>query len=267
MKKLLFTLFIVFSSQLNAALLEVNGVFKGENLFLRNSFNDSTQSSCITSVYLNGRDLKVDTKHLTLELDLRKFLSKGDAVNLRIYHKRECTPEIMNVGAIKRQSLFAFTKFTVDEKEYHWATRGEQKGSQFIVQRFLNGSWKDVKEFDSKGSMSGFSYSFPTLHYSGISRYRMKYIQLDGFVEYSNRIDFRSKRSPVSFYPTKVKGKITFVNNNKRPVSYEIYDIEGHKIASGSSLVIDCTKLEPRKVFTLVFDNQHRKFQKLKSSK
>lgn len=222
MKKVLFILLVLCFAQSNAALLEVNGVFRGENLFVRNSFSDSNHESCITSVYLNGKELEVDTKHLTIELNLRTLLTEGDKIDLRIYHKPNCTPEIVNLGAIKRQTLFAFSSFSMDEENYKWITRGEQKGAIFILQRFLHGEWEDVDEYDANGSMSGVAYHFPSQHYSGVSRYRVKYEQLDGFVEYSDVIDFQSKRIAVSFYPTKVKGKITFVNNDKKPIKYKI---------------------------------------------
>jgi hypothetical protein len=267
MKKLIFILLVLYCIQANAALLEVNGVFRGENLFIRNSFNNDDNESCITSVYLNGRDLKVDVKHLTIEVNFKKYLTKGEKIDLRIYHKSYCKPQIINIGAIKRQTLFAFSSFSMDEQNYRWVTRGEQKGAKFTIQRFLNGEWEEVKSYDANGSLSGVTYLFPSLHYSGVTRYRLKYEQLDGFVEYSDAIDFRSKKLPVSFYPTKVKGKITFVSKDKQPVKYEIYDIEGYKIMEGESIQIDCTQLEGKKVYTLVFDNQHRKFQKLNSNK
>jgi hypothetical protein len=267
MKKLLFILLICCLSQLNAGLMEVHGTYKGKHLIIRNPFNDSTKTFCITSVYLNGRDLKVEINHLTIELYFEKYLSIGDKINLRIYHKAKCRPEIINLGAIKRTSIFSFISLKIDASNYHWKTRGEQKGSEFTVQRYQNGEWTDVTSIKSKGGMSGNNYSIPTRHYSGTNRYRVKYEQLDDFTEYSESIDYKSTQRPIGFFPTKVKGKITFVNNNHRPVKYSIYDIEGHKIIEGEGMAIDCSSLQAKEVYTLVFDNQHKKFQKLKSDK
>tara|TARA_B100000809_G_scaffold240092_1_gene262109 strand:- start:94 stop:897 length:804 start_codon:yes stop_codon:yes gene_type:complete len=267
MRKILFALLICCLGQLSAALMEVHGTFKGKHLIVQNPFDDSTKTFCITSIYMNGRDLKVDTKHLMIELYFEKYLSIGDKINLRIYHKGECHPEVVNPGAIKRSSIFSFISFKVNATNYQWATRGEQKGSEFTVQRYQNGEWDDVKSKKSKGGMSGNNYEMPSNHYSGVNRYRIQYVQLDGFIEYSDPLDYKSLQRPVSFFPTKVKGKITFVNNLHRPVKFSIYDIDGHKIMEGEGMAIDCTSLQTKEVYTLVFDNQHRRFQKMKSDK
>ena len=267
MKKIIFVLLICIVGQLSAALMEVHGTFKGKHLIVQNAFNETSKTFCITSIYLNGRDMKVDTKHLMIELYFEKFLSNGDAINLRIYHKGECQPEVVNPGAIRRSSMFSFITFKVDATNYHWATRGEQKGSDFIVQRYQNGEWDDVTSKQSKGGMSGNNYDLATIHYSGVNRYRVQYVQKDGFVEHSSPLDYKSRQRPVGFFPTKVKGKITFVNNGHRPVKFSIYDIDGHKIMEGEGMAIDCTSLQTKQRYTLVFDNQHQSFQKLKSDK
>ena len=267
MKNILFALLICFTGQLSAALMQIHGTYKGKHLIIRNPFNDSTKNFCITSIYLNGIDLKVDINHMMIELYFEEHLSLGDQIDLRVYYKAKCKPEIVNLGAIKRTSIFSFTSLKIDARNYHWGTRGEQKGSLFTIQRYTSGEWIDVKSQDSKGGMSGNSYAIPSSHYSGVNKYRVKYVQLDDFIEYSDPINYKSTQRPVGFFPTKVKGKITFVNNNRRPVKYSIYDIEGHKIMQGEGVTIDCSSLRTKQVYTLVFDNQHTKFQKLKSDK
>lgn len=262
MKKILFTLLVLFASCSFAALSEFHGTYRGGDLIIRNPFIDSSGHHCISSIYLNGKELNEELHHLTLDITLSNYISVGDAVHLRIYHTPTCKPTIMNIEVIKRKSLFAYTTFKVDQSKYHWSTRGEQKGSQFVMQRYLKGQWEDVKVYDAKGGTSGNNYNLASLHNSGINRYRLKYVQLDGFEEFSDVIDFRSNQAPVGFFPTKVKTKITFVGHNQRPVKYKVYDISGHKIMEGEGFSVDCTKLEPKRVYTLVFDNQDRKFQK-----
>ncbi len=264
MKKFLFILLIGLASTLNASLLEVYGTFRGENLIVINPFNKQLKEFCITSVNLNGKKVALDLKRLTLEIDFKYLLTKGDAIHLKVYHKAKCKPTFVNLNVIKRKTVFVFTSINVSKDNYVWSTRGEQKGSEFIVQRYQNGDWEQVLERDGYGGMSGNNYNLKTTHYSGVNKYRVKYTQLDGFVEYSNVASFRSVQKPIAFFPTKVKTEIVFVNNNKRPVKYKIYDIEGHKITEGEGLKIDCTSLEAKKVYTLVFDNQKRSFQKLK---
>jgi hypothetical protein len=57
---------------------------------------------------------------------------------------------------------------------------------------------------------------------------------------------------------------ITFVNNRKKPVVYKVYDIKGNLELRGEGLTIDCRSLEGKNMYTLVFDNQHKPFQKAK---
>ena len=247
-----------------SAVTEVKGVFKGENLIIRSAIDTSTNSNCVTDIYLNGEKLELDLHHVTIEIPLREKLDKGDHVSIRIYHGPNCKPEIVNPGVIQRKTLFAFLAFSVSQEGFRWTTRGEIVDSYYSVQRLEEGKWVTVLKQKSNARMSGNIYDKSFDHFSGFSVYRVKYVQPDGFKDVSQKMKIRSNKIPVSFFPTKVKDYLTFVNNKKKPVAYKIYDSYGDVVLQGVGISVDCRALEPKKMYTLAFDNQRKPFQKSK---
>ncbi|MDB4835306.1 hypothetical protein OAH12_01845 [Cyclobacteriaceae bacterium] len=267
MKTLFTSLFLFVSFVASAALMQINGKYKGQNLIVRNPYVEATKSYSITSIYLNEKELELDLNHLTVEVYFSKYLKLGDAVSLRVYYASGAKPTVVNPSVIKQRSLFAFNQFTVSEKEFKWSCRGEAKGAHYEVERLEEGKWAVVDTNEAKGNLSTNYYIKPATHMSGVSKYRMVYKQKDGFVEYSPEVTFKSSRTPLNFYPAKVQNNITFINNNKKAVKYKIYTLSGKVVLEGEGTEIDCTSLTDKEVYTLYFDNQKKAFQKVRNKK
>lgn len=266
MKLLLTTILFTVSSFVFGALMQLHGNFKGDNLIIRNPFIKAENKYSISSIVINEKKIDIDLNHHTVEIIFDSYkIPLNAVVDIRIYYTPQFQPEVVNPTAIKTKTLFAFNNISIKEKNIKITTRGEQPESKIEIQRLENDEWVTVSENKTLGGRSTNYYDFPIKHLSGTTKLRLAYKQTDDFIEYSGEYTYKSNQTPVNFYPSKVKDKITFINNNKQPVKYVIYDLNGKVIDSGTGTEIDCTGLTVKSVYTLSFDNQKKVFQKVKN--
>ena len=267
MKLLLTTILFTVSSLMFGALLQLKGTYKGENLILRNPVIKDSKSHSITSILLNDQKIETDLNHHTIEIHFETHdLPLNTAIDIKIYYTPNYKPEVVNISAIKAKTLFAFNKAQITESSVIIMTRGEAKESKFLIQRFENSKWVILQEHATKGNRTVNYYDFPVKHYSGTSKFRILYIQKNGYQEYTKEISYTSSKTPINFYPSaKVKDKIVFLNNNKTPVKYAIYNMKGQLVTSGRDTQVDCSKFTVKEVYTIYFDNQKKVFQKAKN--
>ena len=267
MKLLLTTILFTVSSLMFSALLHLKGTYKGENLIIRNPVINDAKSHSITSILLNEQKIVIDLNHHTLEIHFEENkLALNTPVDIKIYYTSDYKPEVVNISAIKPKTLFAFNKAQITEGSVIIMTRGETKESQFLIQRFENSKWIILQEHPTKGNRTVNYYDFPVKHYSGTTKFRILYMQQNGYQEYTKELKYTSSQTPINFYPSaKVKDKIVFLNNNKTPVKYAIYNMKGQLMTSGKDTEVDCSKLIVKEVYSIYFDNQKKVFQKAKN--
>ena len=265
--KLIISLLLLYTSYLAAGeILKITGTYKNQNLIITNPYIKAQKTYSITSIVLNEKELKTELKQHTVEIHLEEQnLRPGTTLNFKIYYQTGFKPEVVNLFAIKENTLFKYNEIIIEERSIKIRTRGEMPKSNISIQRFENNEWVVVKNQKCIGQKSSNYYDIPVEHLSGTTQIKIKYNQEDGYSESSPIKTYKSSKVPINFYPTKVKDKITFLNNNKKPVSWVIYDIKGQKIQAGKGTVIDCTKLKVKEIYKLSFDNQKKAFQKLKN--
>ncbi len=251
-------LLFFISYSLHATVIRLKGVYKGENLWVKNP-KISSKEFCVTSVYVNDKKVVSNPQTSAYEINLAHLI-RGSALQIRIYHKDACEPRILNPQAIKSNSLFAFTKIHVDEEKLIWETKGEKKDGIFKAQQFINGHWETIYDELGHGSISEDYYMIEVKHFSGINRFRVMYTEPGGEQFKSKLAEFRSNKKPVTFYPSRVTDYITFVS--EEPVLYAVYDQNKKRVLHGKSMTIDCSKLNKNKYYTLYFDNQKKQFLK-----
>lgn len=240
----------------NAGILTLTGVYQNKNLYVQNPFAGNMRDYCTNEVYVNDVKREVNVNSSAYEIDL-SFLKVGDPVTVKIAHKDDCKPKVLNPQVIKATSAFVWASFTVDKNNIYWSTRGEvSKGKMFIEQMRLN-TWVIVKEVSNQGSAVLNNYQVESFHHSGLNQYRIKYLQSDGQVFYSPVVEFTSDLPPVSFYPKRVTDKIYL----SREVEYEIQDAFGNMIRKGVGQEIDIAS-SPAGVYYLNCDNQTFKVYK-----
>ncbi|MDX2188824.1 MAG: hypothetical protein SFY32_03080 [Bacteroidota bacterium] len=236
--------------------LIVNGAFQGKNLYVQNPFTTNMKDFCSDEVYVNDVKVMSNIKSSAYEIDL-SHLAQNEPVTIKITHKADCKPKILNAQVIRLSSTFQFASFTVDENLINWSTKGEKIGDKMFVEQFMYNNWITVKEISAKGSTSNNNYTTDQNHHSGINKYRIKFVEKDGNVFYSKVVEFQSTLPEVTFYPKRVSNKIYL----SRLADYEVIDGYGNVIVKGKGKEVVCEQLKEG-VYYLNVDNKTEKFLK-----
>ncbi len=242
----------------SAGTIKLSGTYQGKNIYVQNPFTGNLKDFCTDEVYVNDKLILKSPKSSAFEIDL-SYLNLKDAVTIKIIHKDDCLPKILNPQVIQTKSKFAFSSFNIDEDGIHWSTKGERSAGTFYVQQFVNNSWSTIKKVSGRGKPSD-SYNINSEHHSGKNTYRVRYLEEDGQTFYSKEVDFASSKIPVKFYPKRVTDFIYF--EPAEPVKYVIYDRYANVVKKGKAAKIDCTDLKGHEQYTIVFDNQTKDFLK-----
>lgn len=238
----------------------VKGVYQGKNLYVQNPFTSDMKDFCTNKVYVNDKEVLSDIKSSAFEVpfDSMAGLKVNDKITVRIIHKSDCKPKVLNAQVIRLTSDFKFTDFSIDEDGLHWSTKGERKGDELHVQQFLYNNWETIEKISSKGSATQNSYDYTDhQHHSGVNKYRIKYVEQGGTVYYSKVIEFKSNMPEVTFHPKRVTNRIYL----SRPVRYEVIDGYGTPVIKGEGEEINCLPLKEG-VYYLNVDNKTEKFLK-----
>jgi len=234
----------------------ISGNYQGKNLYVQNPFASNMKDFCTDEVFLNEVKIMDNIKSSAYEIDLSS-VAVNSFVNIKITHKEDCKPKILNSQVIRSINNFVFATFTIDEGEIKWITKGESKNSRVFVEQFLYNNWIVLKEVPSKGSASSNSYAYPTNHNSGLNKYRIRVLEKDGNSFYSKTFEYVATLPEVTFFPKRVANKIYL----SRATDYEIVDGYGNPLLKGKGKEITCENLSEG-VYYLNIDNKTEKFLK-----
>jgi len=249
-------LFVLINTS-NAGILTLNGVYQGKNLYIQNPFTGNQKDFCANEVYINDIKVLTSIQSSAFEIDL-SHLKVQEPVTIKITHKDDCKPKILNPQVIKASSSFQFSSFNIDAEHIVWSTKGERPGGKMFVEHFQYNSWVVVKQLPAKGGVIINNYDIKaTSHHSELNKYRIKFTEADGQVFYSQIVEFKSNLEKVSFYPTRVSDKVTL----SREADYEVLDAVGAVVKKGRGKDVDITG-QPSGVYYLNVDNQTNKIFK-----
>jgi hypothetical protein len=181
-------LVLLVSLQSNAAIFVISGIYQGKNLFIQNpSIGDGSQF-CTNDVYVNDTKVMSNITQGAFEVDLT-HIRINSQVTIKITHKDGCKPRLLNPQVIKPSSLFHFNSFQVDKEHFIWATRGEKPRGKYVLEYYSNDKWVLIKEIPAKGSVILNNYDTDGVM-TGSVKYRLKFIESDGHVHYSQIVEF-----------------------------------------------------------------------------
>ena len=250
------SILLLLNVNLFAGNLTVSGVYQGKNLYVQNPFTGNMKDFCTDEVFVNDVSVLTNIKSSAFEIDLSS-LKMNESVTVKIVHKEDCKPKILNPQVIRLNSSFQFTSFSVSNESLNWVTKGEKVGDKVLVEQFLYNNWISMKEISAQGSVSINTYHQNGNHHSGINKYRVKFVEKEGTVFYSKVIEYRSDLPEVTFYPKRVANKIYL----SRTTDFEIIDGYGNVILKGKGKEVPCEALGEG-VYYLNIDNKTEKFLK-----
>ncbi len=265
-KTLLFTLIgiLVSITGFSTGVIVLEGNYQGKNLYVQNSFAASGVGFCVQEVRVNGNVTTDEITSSAFEIDFRNLqLKMGDKVEVRITHKDDCKPKVLNPEVLKPKSTFELVSIAVDkDMTFKWTTKGETGKLPYIVEQYRWNKWVKIGEVEGNGTPTENSYSFKITPHSGKNQFRVKQIDYTGQPKLSKTVDYSSNTPDVGFTPTKVSKEINFSSNNT-PVEtmYEIYDQFGNIVKRGFAKNVDVSNL-PKGPYYLNYDNKMGEFIK-----
>jgi hypothetical protein len=249
-----------------AGLLQFEGYYNGKNLFLENDFIKDANNHCITNIYVNGKHITDHPTENIVEVNLSMF-KLNDTLTFRIYHKEGCTPKIINKHDIEaKTNHFAFLKFTVNENQIHWETKGEEAVGKFTVEQEMYGEWKSIKNVKASGTSAANTYYCEAHNLAGVNKYRIKYRSSGGTSYTSEIFSYQSTKPSVIFYPKRVVDFITFDTDDNREIEYSILDEKGNLLFEGKGILVDCRNLPEGVFYTIRYENKQENFYKKSAS-
>ncbi|MEO6884489.1 MAG: hypothetical protein ABI199_10765 [Bacteroidia bacterium] len=254
---LLLMLVVPFCSYAGVIVLEGN--YQGKNLYVQNPFASSGVGFCVTQVTVNDQVTTDEIASSAFEIDFKNLqLKLGDKVVVKITHKDDCMPKVLNSEVLKPKSTFEVTSIAIDKNGLlKWNTKGETGKLSYTVEQFRWNKWVPVGEVDGIGTSGDNQYSFKITPHSGKNKFRVKQVDYTGQPRVSQPIEYQSTVPEVTFAPAKVSKTIDFSD----ATMYEIYDQYGNIVKKGFGKQIDASNMV-KGVYYLNYDDKMGNFIK-----
>jgi hypothetical protein len=242
----------------------LEGNYQGKNLYVQNPFGSGGVGFCVTEVLVNENITTDEINSSAFEIDFKsQKLEIGDKVEVKMKHKDDCKPKVLNPEVLKPKSTFEVISMSVDkEGNFKWSTKSETGKLSFAVEQFRWNKWVKAGEVDGVGTPNTNNYTFKIVPHSGKNQVRVRQTDYTGQPRLSKAVEFTSEVPDVSFAPIKVAKEISFVTQEK-PVEtqYEIYDQYGNIVRRGFGATIDVSNFIKGGYF-LNYDNKMGEFIK-----
>ncbi len=249
------------SSNALAGVIALEGTYQGKNLYVQNPFAGSGVGFCTYEVTVNGDVTTDEINSSAFEVDLSNFdLKIGDEVVVKIKHKDDCKPKVLNPEVLKPKSTYEIQNIEILEEDsvLKWTTKGETGQLPFIIQQYRWNKWVRVGEVQGKGNPKKHTYKFKFNPHSGENKFRVIQEDYTGKVNPSKSVSFRNTEGEeLQFSPKKVKKEIIFTGETK----FEIYDQYGNVVKKGYGKKVNVKNLKDG-VYYLSYDNKTEKFIK-----
>jgi hypothetical protein len=260
----LFFVLTAFKAFPQGGVIILEGNYQGKNLYIQNPYGSGGVGFCVTEILVNGNITTDEINSSAFEVDFKPHkLNIGDKVEIKIKHKEDCKPKVLNPEVLKPKSTFEVVSMTAEKDgTIKWTTKSETGKLSFAVEQFRWNKWVKVGEVDGIGTPTSNSYTFKVAPHSGKNQVRVRQTDYSGQPRLSKPVDFASDVPEITFAPVKASKDINFVSSDK-PIEtmYEIYDQYGNIVKKGFGSKIDVSNL-PKGGYFLNFDNKMGEFVK-----
>lgn len=270
MKKIFFgSLFLVLASYAafgQGGVIILEGNYQGKNLYIQNPFGNGGIGFCVTEVLVNGNVTVDETQSSAFEIDFKPHnLKIGDKVEVKIKHKADCKPKVLNPEVLKPKSTFDIVDIKLaSDGTLQWSTKNETGKLAYVIEQFRWNKWVKVGELDGAGTPSQNNYTFKVALHSGKNQVRVKQTDYSNQPRASRPAETTAPACEVEFSPQKASTTINFnCVDNKKAVEtmYEIYDQYGNIVKRGFGDKVDVSNL-PKGGYFLNYDNKMGEFVK-----
>ena len=189
-----------------SGVIVLEGNYQGKNLYVQNPFASSGVGFCAFEVRINGEVTTDETNSSAFEVDFTPLqLELGAKVEVKIFHKDDCRPKILNQEVLKPKSTYELLSIKVNNDGIlSWSTKGETGKLPYMVEQFKWNKWVNIGEVEGKGTPNQNDYSFKVSSHSGENQFRVNQIDYTGKSKPSPPAKLRSMSPEVTFSPIKV---------------------------------------------------------------
>lgn len=261
MKKFLLLLSLIFfiSNLTFAGTLVLEGKYQSKNLYVLNGPMENGVGFCTYEVSINGEVTTDEVNSSSFEIDFSQFAIKpGTPVIIRIKHKDDCCPKVINPEVIQPHATFEVVDINIDKTGLlNWTTKNEMGSLPYIVEQYRWHKWIEVGEVAGKGNIDKNVYSFKPNFNSAENKFRIRQVGNGGIAKKSSVITFVSSVEEPTYVIGKEMKNILFSNETL----YEVYDTYGKIVKRGYGKEIDISSLDRGNYF-LCYDNVISDFKK-----
>ena len=269
MKKISLYLFLLgsisFSAFSQGGVIILEGNYQGKNLYVQNPYGSGGVGFCVSEVLVNGNITTDETNSSAFEIDFKPHkLNVGDKVEIKIKHKEDCKPKVLNPEVLKPKSTFEVVSMSIErDGTVKWSTKSETGKLAFAVEQFRWNKWVKVGEVDGNGTPTTNNYTFKVVPHSGKNQVRVRQTDYSGQPRLSKPVDFMADVPEVNFAPIKASKKVNFFTSGEKPIEtmYEIYDQYGNIVKKGYGSEVEVSNL-PKGGYFLNYDNKMGEFVK-----
>lgn len=229
-----------------AGTILLEGNYHGKNLYVQNPFASEGVGFCTFEVKVNGQTTTDEINSSAFEIDLSFFqLELGAPVEIRISHKDDCKPRVVNSEVLKPMSTFEVASIGISKQGILAITTTNETGKlAYTIEQFRWSKWVEVGEYEGKGDpeKNVYEVQLTTVH-TGQNRFRVKQKDHRSKPRYSFETKINSPLPEITFQPGNNK-KASDAINFSQATLYEIYNAYGNIVAKGVSKRVDVSGLE-----------------------
>lgn len=247
----------IFSfSQGNETNIVLDGHYQGKNLYVQNPFSGSGVGFCVIAVYVNDDVTTDQVNSSAFEIDFSNTdLKPGEPVSVKILHKLDCSPKVLNPEVLRPKSTFENQSITIENNQVlKWNTTNEQGKLTYIIEQYRWNKWVKIGEVDGKGKASANNYKFNVgAHvHSKENKFRAKQIDYTGKPRFTKSATCINSDQPEITIPNpKMKHTLDF----SAETLYEIYDTYGNLVKKGFGKSISVDNLN-KGLFYVNYDSK-----------
>ena len=261
MKKLglLFSALFFTAASSFAGVVILEGQYQEKNIYVANSLSSVGVGFCTYEVRVNGNITTDELNSSAFEIDLTMHgLNLGQNVFIEIKYKEDCSPKVLNPGALKPHPTFDTQDIKVDDEGVvKWSTTGEQGELPYYIQQYKWNKWVTIGEVNGKGTASQNDYAFKAELVSGKNTFRVYQRGYDKMVKYSPEANIMSKNPKTTWTYDRKEARVNFSN----ATSYEVYDRFGQMTKKGYGDYIDVSNLG-KEDYYISYDSATDSFKK-----
>lgn len=225
---LMFISLLSFAQDKGVIILE--GHYQGVDLYVQNPYASSGVGFCTYKVTINDNVTTDQVESSAFIIDFTtQGLKVGDPIVVKIYHKNDCQPKVLNPEVLRPKSTFETKSIKVgNDKVLKWTTTGEQGKLTFEVQQYRWNRYISVGEVEGKGTATENSYEFKITPTSGENKFRVIQVDYTGKKRMSPKASFQSSSEVIKLVSPKSK-TLDFTGETL----FEVYDTYGNLVKKG----------------------------------